>query len=164
MLECVQICSVSDTLPALQRPAPVRSTRRGRSGIVCRPVRRVSAPCLAWSALVLALPALLPVMCSLSGCAGAGRGHRWGIQGEPGVGWSTLRVEKNSKKAFSAFLLSIPTPPSQIKTHLIVQVSKNSEKNKKTPYGAIECVILAKERWNQKCKRSVESCCLLDLF
>lgn len=138
MFECVQICSVSDTLPALQRPAPVRSTRRGRSGIVCRPVRRVSAPCLAWSALVLALPALLPVMCSLPGCAGAGRGHRWGIQGEPGVWWSTPRVEKIQKRRFSflptpSFLHKSPTPP--------LSISKIFRKNKKTPTKGL-CSVL----------------------
>lgn len=138
MFECVQICSVSDTLPALQRPAPVRSTRRGRSGIVCRPVRRVSAPCLAWSALVLALPALLPVMCSLSGCAGAGRGHRWGIQGEPGVGWSTPRVEKIQKRRFPylptpSFLHKTPPPP--------LSISKIPRKNKKTPTKGL-CSVL----------------------
>nr|DAQ31019.1 MAG TPA: hypothetical protein [Caudoviricetes sp.] len=30
----------------------------------------------------------------------------------------------------------MPTPPSQIKTHSIVQVSQNSQKYKKTPLGA----------------------------
>lgn len=138
MFECVQICSVSDTLPALQRPAPVRSTRRGRSGIVCRPVRRVSAPCLAWSALVLALPALLPVMCSLSGCAGAGRGHRWGIQGEPGVGWSTPRVEKIQKRRFPY----LPTPSFLRKTpYPLFSISKIPRKNKKTPTKGL-CSVL----------------------
>ncbi len=158
MFECVQICSVSDTLPALQRPAPVRSTRRGRSGIVCRPVRRVSAPCLAWSALVLALPALLPVMCSLSGCAGAGRGHRWGIQGEPGVGWSTPRVEKIQKRRFlylptPSFLHKTPTPP--------LSISKIPPQKQKDPYkGSVFCAILAlqalKGRNLQKCTPYLE--------
>ena len=43
-LHRVQICTVSDTLPALQRPPPVRSARRGLSGIECRPVQRVQHP------------------------------------------------------------------------------------------------------------------------
>ena len=64
-------------------PAPPlsRSTRHGLSGIGCRPVQRVQrpgvragVPCLAWSALHLARPALLPVVCSPSGCAGGGMG------------------------------------------------------------------------------------------
>lgn len=98
--------------------------------------------------------------CCLS-CAVVSGALEWaGVTGgaysrRPAPPGQSLNRRKNKKR---------PTSPSQIKTHLIVQVSKNSEKNKKTPYGAIECVILAKERWNQKCKCSVESCCLLDLF
>lgn len=48
---------------------------------------RACVPCLAWSALHLARPALLPVMCRPSGCAGVWGLHRRGIQGAPGAGW-----------------------------------------------------------------------------
>ena len=64
-----------------------------------------------------------------------------------GVGHARDKIFQR-KRRFSWFVLLTPTSSSQTKPHLIVQVSKNSEKNKKTPYGAIECVILAKERWN----------------
>nr|DAY97064.1 MAG TPA: DNA-directed RNA polymerase III subunit [Caudoviricetes sp.] len=40
------------------------------------------------------------------------------------------------KGVFSGFVLPTPTPPSQNETYLIVQVSKFSEKYKKTPFGA----------------------------
>lgn len=81
---------------------------------------------------------------------------RWGLGYPPegytgsaggGVGHARDKIFKR-KRPFSGFPLPTPTPPLQNETYLIVQVSKNSEKNKKTPYGAIECVILAKERWN----------------
>lgn len=75
--------------------------------------------------------------------------HRRGIQAALGVGWVMPAIKFFKEKGvFRVSYCKLPTPPSQIRTHPIVQVSKNSEKNKKTPYGAIECVILAKERWN----------------
>jgi hypothetical protein len=101
------------------------------------------------SALVLARPALLPVMCRPSGCAGALGSPPAGYTGSSGGGVGHARDKIfQRKRRFSWFVLLTPTSSSQTKPHLIVQVSKNSEKNKKTPYGAIECVILAKERWN----------------
>ena len=47
-LQYVQICTVSDTLHALQHPPPVRSARRGLSGIECRPVQRAQRPGVLW--------------------------------------------------------------------------------------------------------------------
>ena len=91
---------------------------------------RACVPCLAWSALHLARPALLSVLCSPSGYAGGWGLHLRGIQGAPGVGQVMPAHSETHKKAFFSF---IPTPPSQIKTHSIVQVSKNSKKYKKTP-------------------------------
>jgi len=68
---------------------------------------------------------------------------RWGLgappagyMGSAGGGVVDTSRRKNSKKAFSVFLLPTPTPPSQNETHPIVQVSKNSKKYKKTPFGA----------------------------
>nr|DAZ12544.1 MAG TPA: Protein of unknown function (DUF2769) [Caudoviricetes sp.] len=60
MFECVQICTVSDTL------------QHCTAVLICPacPVwyrMQTGAPCLAWSALP-------PVMCNPSGCAGSGRG------------------------------------------------------------------------------------------
>ena len=121
---------------------PVRSTRRGRSGIECRPVQRVHVracvSCLAWSALVLAESALLPVMCSRSGCAGGWGLHLWGIWGEPGVGRSTPRVEKIQKRRFPR----LPTPSFLRKTpHPTLSISKIPRKNKKTPTKGL-CSVL----------------------
>nr|DAZ13942.1 MAG TPA: hypothetical protein [Caudoviricetes sp.] len=44
-LRCVQICTVSDTMRRQSSaPRPVRLSRRGLSGIECRPVQRVQRP------------------------------------------------------------------------------------------------------------------------
>lgn len=86
-------------------PALSRSTQRDLSGIECSPVQRVQrpgvcagAPCLAWSALHLVRSALLPALCSRSGCAGVGRGAPAGYtataQPRP---VSLLTTEKNKK-------------------------------------------------------------------
>lgn len=84
--------------------------RRGLSGIECRPVQRVQRPgvCralhgLPWylPALVLARPALLPVVRSHSGCAWGWGLHLWGIWGEPGVGVVSRSNSETHKKAFS---------------------------------------------------------------
>lgn len=39
-----KLYTLPDTLQAVQRPPPVRSTPRGLSGIECRPVQRVQRP------------------------------------------------------------------------------------------------------------------------
>lgn len=92
-------------------------------------------PCLAWSALVFARPGsgtACPAACVVQPVR-----VRWGWGLHLGGMGPETRVEAVSpvssdqnKKA-----LSLPTPalPSQTKTHLIVQVSKNSEKYKKVP-------------------------------
>nr|DAR07569.1 MAG TPA: hypothetical protein [Caudoviricetes sp.] len=67
------------------------------------------------------------------GALGAGVSTGGAYRKRRGWGGSIVSVEKIQKRRFSGFLSSIPTPPSQIKTYLIVQVSKNSEKYKKTP-------------------------------
>ena len=112
------------------------------SGRVCR--------CVAWPALHLARPALLPVLCSLSGCAGAGVSTSGVYGASRGVGWSTPRVEKIQKRRFSEGVLPTPTPPSQNETHPIVQVSKNSKKYKKTPLEVLNVVYLTEGKGNLK--------------
>ena len=52
----------------------------------------------AWSALHLARPALLPVICGLSRCAGGWGLHRRGIQGAPGVGWVMPAIKFSKEK------------------------------------------------------------------
>lgn len=99
---------------------------------------RACVSCLAWSVLVyLARPALLPVMCSRSGCAGGWGLHLWGIWGEPWVGWSTPRVEKIQKRR------SLPTHPlfSAQNTQPPLPISKISRKNKKTPTKGLSSVL-----------------------
>lgn len=116
MFECVQICSVSYTLHALQRPAPLRSARRGQSGIECKPLQRVQRPgvcvsCLVWSALVLAWSALPPVLLSRSGCAVVGRGSPAGYiaaaQPRPVIPVTTEKIKKAQK--------NYPTPIANFK-------------------------------------------------
>lgn len=143
---CPNLHSFGHAATPSSPPPPSRSARRSLSDIGCRrcsvPSVRTCVSCLVWSAL-------LPVACCCSGRAGVGGGAPEGYTGNAGGGGgSIVSVEKIQKRRFSGFVLPTPTPPLQNETYLIVQVSKNSEKNKKTPYGAIECVILAKERWN----------------
>lgn len=107
------------------------------SGAVCW-----CASCCGRSALHLARSALLPVLCSLPGCAGGWGLHRRGIQGAPGWGGSIVSVEKKSKKAFllkwwrfttPSFLRKSPPP--------LLPISKISRKNKKTPTKGL-CSVL----------------------
>lgn len=136
---CVRICSVSDVPRALQRlhspdlPGVVClvsvADRCNVSSVrACVPVRGLLR---AWSALHLARPALLPVLCSPSGCAGGLCLHRRGIWGEPGVGQvspvTTEKIKKGSK--------NYPTP--------IVNL-KNFPQKQKDPYKwSVFCAILA---------------------
>ena len=104
MFECVQICTVSDTLPA-----PSTRRRYDLPGVACLvsgadrcSVSSVRAVCRA----LRGLPCIwhgLPCCLCCSVCPGAlGWGlHLWGIWGEPGVGWSTPLVEKIQKRRFS---------------------------------------------------------------
>ena len=67
---------------------------------------RACVPCLAWSVLHLARPALLPVLCSLSGCAGVCRGtpagHTAAAQPCP-VSLSTTEKIKKAQKLAAQF-------------------------------------------------------------
>lgn len=140
MFECVQICTVSDTLHALQRSPPVRSAPRGLSGIGCRPVQRVQRPGVCGSALCIwhVLP-MLPVMCNLSGCAvvqGAPAGYIATAQPSP---VSSAKNLQNKKGVFLSypplFCAKHPTP--------IVNL-KNFPQKQKDPYkGSAFCAILA---------------------
>jgi hypothetical protein len=107
-----------DGLSSLPRPPPVRSARVG--GLVLSADR-----------------------CSVSGVRmrwGWGL-HLWGIWGEPGVGWSTPRVEKIQKRRFPY----LPTPFFLRKTLYFPIVNlKNFPQKQKDPYkGSGFCVILA---------------------
>lgn len=134
MFECVQICTVSDTLHALQHPAAVliypawAVWYRVQTGAALPASGRVS--CLAWSALHLARPALLLMMCNPPGCAGA-----WVSTGgvysrrpaPPGQSFNHRKNKKGSKH----------TP-----TH--ISSSKNFPQKQKDPYkGSVFCAILA---------------------
>ena len=95
MFECVQICSVSDTLRKPSSPAAVliypvqRVQRPGVCGMVC------PGTC---PALVLARPALLPVLCSPPGCAGGGRGTLAGYTWSAGGGVVSVAIADQNKK------------------------------------------------------------------
>lgn len=128
----VRICSVSDTLHRQpSTPHPVRSSRRGLSGIECSRCSvsnvRACVSCLAWSAL----PPALGAGVSTSGVYGASRG----------LGWSVARIPKPIKRRFSY----LPTPlfSAQITPPPIVNL-KNPAKKQKDPYkGSVLCAILA---------------------
>lgn len=116
-------------------PPPSRSARRGMSGIECRRVQRVQrsgvcvVPCVACAAAC--------AVQSVRVCWGLGL-HLWGIWGEPGVGWSTPRVEKIQKRHFPF----LPTPSFLRKTpYPLLSISKISRKNKKTPTKGLRSVL-----------------------
>lgn len=143
MFECVQICTVSDALHALQRPAactifPARPVwYRVQTCAACPASGRVCR-CVTLPALHLVRPALLPVMCRPSGCAGVLGSPPLGYMGRAGgVAVDTSR-RKNSKKAFflpTNHLFSAQnTPP-------LLPISKISRKNKKTPTKGL-CSVL----------------------
>lgn len=129
----VHICTVSDTLHALQRPAPLRSARVG--GLVLSAgrcsvssVRACVCRCVAWSALHLARSALLPVMCRPSGCAvvlgSPPAGYIAAAQPRPVSLVTTEKIKKAQKI----------TPP-------LFPISKIPRKNKKTPTKGLRSVL-----------------------
>ena len=132
---------------ALQPRAPPRSARRRLSGIGCRPVQRVrrpgvcaGAPCLAWSVLHLARPALLPVLCSPSGCAGGWGLHLRGIQGAPGVGQvMPAHSEANKKGVLLANThptFTNPNPSDCASLQKFQKIQKGS-------FRSLDCVIIS---------------------
>lgn len=111
-----KLYTLPDTLQEVQHPPPSRSPGVACPAFwrVCRALR--GPPCCLCCAVV---PGALE-------WAGV---HRWGIQGTPGVGQvSPVSSDQNKKGVFSVSLSLSPTPLSQIRTHPIVQVSKNSKK------------------------------------
>ena len=135
----VHICTVSDT-PST--PPPLRSARRGLSGIECRPVQRVQrlGGGMPWylSALVLARPALLPVMCRPSGCAGAlgspPAGYIAATQPRPVSSAKNLQNKKGVSPSYRPLFSAQNTPPP-------LSISKISRKNKKTPTKGLRSVL-----------------------
>lgn len=143
----VRICSVSDTLRRQSSPRR-RPDLPGTACLVSSADKcsvssvRACVHCLAWSALHLARPALLPVVCSPPGCAGGWGLHLWGIWGAPGVGWSTPRIEKIQKRRFQRLCRKLPTPSFLRKTPPPpLLIPKISPKNKKTPTKGL-CSVL----------------------
>lgn len=135
MFECVQICSVSDTLHALQRSAAVPIAPRGLSGIECRPVQRVQCPgvCVgAWRGLPCIWHGLPCCLCCAvcPGALGLGSppaGYIAAAQPRP-VSLSTTEKIKKAQKI---------TPPP-------IANLKNFPQKQKDPYkGSVFCAILA---------------------
>lgn len=110
---------------------------RVQTGAACPACR--CASCCVRSALHLARPALLPVLCIPSGCTGGGGLHRRGIQGTPGVGQvMPAHSEANKKGVFPTY----PPPLSCAKhPHPHCQSQKFRPKNKKTPTKGL-CSVL----------------------
>lgn len=95
-------------------------------------------PCLAWSALYLERPALPPVVCSPSGCAGGWGIHLGGMWPEARVGAVSPVSSDQNKKG----VLSLPTPFFLRKTPIPhCQSQKFRRKNKKTPTNGL-CSVL----------------------
>lgn len=88
----------------------------------------------------------LPCCLCCSVCPGAlGWGlHLWGIWGEPGVGWSTPRVEKIQKRRFiKGMVIHHPLFSAQNTPPPIANL-KNFAQKQKDPYkGSVFCAILA---------------------
>ena len=133
-IRCPFLLSFGHAAWAVQRQLP--SNRTGAACLVSSadrcsvPSVRACVPCLAWSALHLVRPALLSVVRSPSGCAGAQgtpAGHIAAAQPRP-VSLSTTEKNKKGSK-------NHPTPIANLKI---------SRKNKKDPYkGSVFCAILA---------------------
>lgn len=136
MFECVQICTVSDTL-RIQSSASRRPDRTGcgLSGIECRPVQRPGA---SWHGLPWHLPALVSGTACTAACAVQSVRVRWRGQGYTGGVYSRR-----------------PAPPGQSRHH---RKNKKGSKNhpthipnlqnfpqkQKDPYkGSVFCAILA---------------------
>lgn len=104
----VWACPIGHTARPPAPPHPGRSSRRGLSGIGCRPVQRVHVRAYGL-ALHLARPALLPVMCGRSGCAGVDSGTPAGYiaaaQPRPVSPVTTEKIKKAQK--------TTPTPYCQ---------------------------------------------------
>lgn len=142
MFECVQICTVSD-MPRRHSSTRRRYDLHGAACLVSS-ADRCSVSCMVCLAH-LARPALLPVLCSPSGCAGGLGLHRRGIGGAPGVGWSTPRVEKIQKKAFSKIVSQATHPLFPVQNHPTpITNLQNFPQKQKDPYkGSVFCAILA---------------------
>lgn len=135
MFECVQICTVSDTPHTLQRSPPVRSSRRGMSGIECRSVQRVQRPGGG-------LPWYFPRPGSGTVCAAACR-----VQ--------SVRVRWSGQELTGGVYSRRPAPPGQPFNHrknkkgskntpTSISSSKNFPQKQKDPYkGSAFCAILA---------------------
>nr|DAT71728.1 MAG TPA: hypothetical protein [Caudoviricetes sp.] len=82
---------------------------RVQTGAACPASGRV-CQCVAWSALHLARPALLPVLCSLSGCAGAGVSTCGVYSRHPAPPGQSRHHRKNKKGSKNH-----PTPISNLK-------------------------------------------------
>lgn len=120
-------CPPSTALP------PVRSARRSVSSV------RACVPCLVWSALHLARPALLPVLCSLSGCAGGWGLHRRGIQGAPGVG-QVMPAHSEANKKGTFFANAHPTFTNQSLSDCASL--QKFQKIQKDPSQSLDCAII----------------------
>jgi hypothetical protein len=83
----VRICTVSDTLPALQRLPPVQSARRGLSGIGCRPVQRLGVCGLPCYLCRVEVPGALGAP---GGIIGGNRGCRGKRGKKGGEDWYTM--------------------------------------------------------------------------
>lgn len=108
-----------------------------QTGAACPASGGVS--CFVWSAL-------LPVVCSPSGCAGAGVSTS-GVYGESrGVGWSTPRVEKIQKRRFLGVVLQTTHPVFTKRNQSDCASLQIFKKIKKDPSPGLICAILDRKK------------------
>jgi hypothetical protein len=137
--------------PPSSVPPPVRSARRGLSGIECSPVQRVQRPgvcaCARSAAgmVCLASGTACAAACSVQSprvCWGCGL-HRRGMQGAPGVGWVMPAIKFFKEKGVFGVPLT-NTHPSFTKRHPSDCASlQKFLKIQKDPFRSLDCAIIS---------------------
>ena len=110
-------------------------------------VRACVVPCVVCPgtcpALVLARPALLPVLFSRSGCAGGCGLHRRGIWGEPGVGQVMPAIKFFKEKGVFGVFLSNTHPTFTNQNPSDCASLQKFRKTQKGPSRSLDCAIIS---------------------
>lgn len=93
--------------------------------------------------LHLARPSLLPVLCSLSGCAGSWGLHRRGIQGAPGVGQVMPAIKFFKEKGVFGVPLANTHPTFTNPNPSDCASLQKFRKIQKDPFRSLECAIIS---------------------
>lgn len=105
---------------------------------------RACVPCLAWSALHLARPALLPVMCRPSGCAGGLGSPPAGYTGRAGGGVGHTRDKIfQRKRRFQGGVSQTTHPTFTNRNPSDCASLQNFRKIQKDPFRNLDCAIIS---------------------